>query len=244
MDVRDLRPIDRDEMVGLATTEYDRLLALFRGLGPDDWRRPTACEGWTVQDIVAHLVGTAEANASQLENLRQLVRGSVLARRTGRAPVDGINDVQIADRRQLTSDELIARLDQVADRAVRGRRRTPGPLRPLRIPGPDGGTLTLGHLVDIVYTRDQWMHRVDLAAATGCELVLTADHDGRIVADVAREWAEAHGEPVELELTGPAGGTYHQGAGGPRVTIDAVDFCVAVSGRQAGEGLLAVPVIF
>ncbi|MDX1382582.1 MAG: hypothetical protein R3190_03005, partial [Thermoanaerobaculia bacterium] len=44
-------------------------------------------------------------------------------------------------------------------------------------------------LFDTILTRDTWMHRTDLAEATGRPLELTADHDGRIVADVVAEWA-------------------------------------------------------
>lgn len=33
------------------------LLELLRGLTADDWRRPTACPGWSVADLVAHVVG-------------------------------------------------------------------------------------------------------------------------------------------------------------------------------------------
>ena len=33
-----------------------RLERFLETLGPDDWTRPSACEGWTVADVVAHLV--------------------------------------------------------------------------------------------------------------------------------------------------------------------------------------------
>ena len=39
----------------------------------------------------------------------------------------------------------------------------------------------------MILTRDTWMHRVDISRATGRDLVLTAEHDGRIVADVVDE---------------------------------------------------------
>jgi uncharacterized protein (TIGR03083 family) len=243
-DIAALAPIDRHAMVRLARTEYDRLLDLLGQLGTADWDRATACAGWTVRDIVAHLLGAGSANASLLENLRQMVRGGRRVRGSGRPLVDGINEVQIDDRRHLTTDELVAGLAEVADRAILGRRRTPGPLRRVAVPSPAGGTLTLGHLVDVVYTRDLWMHRIDLANATGRELVLTPEQDGRIVADVVLEWARTHEQPVTLELTGPAGGTYRQRAGGPTLRLDAVSFCLAVSGRAPGQGLLAVPVVF
>jgi uncharacterized protein (TIGR03083 family) len=244
VDVRAIPPIDRDEMVGLATTEYRRLVPLLRSLRPDEWPLATACEGWDVQAMVGHLLGAAEAHASVPENLRQLLLGRRWARTAARPLVDGINEVQIADRRHLSPDQLTDRLEQVADRAVRGRHRTPGPLRRVRVQAPVEGTITLGRLADVIYTRDQWMHRVDLARATGRELELTAAHDGRIVADLVRDWATTHGEPATLELTGPAGGTYRQGAGGATLTVDAVEFALATSGRVPAEGLLAVPVLF
>jgi hypothetical protein len=47
-------------------------------------------------------------------------------------------------------------------------------------------TWSLGYVTDVILTRDPWMHRLDLARATGQDPVLTADHDGVIVADCGR----------------------------------------------------------
>ena len=105
-------------------------------------------------------------------------------------------------------------------------------------------TWKMGYLFDIVLTRDTWMHRSDIAKATGRPMELTAAHDGRIVADAAAEWARRHGKPCTLHLTGPAGGTFRQGDGGEEITIDAVDFCRILSGRGTGEGLLRQQVPF
>ena len=63
---------------------------------------------------------------------------------------------------------------------------------------------TIGFVTDVILTRDPWMHRVDLARATGRAMALTADHDGVIVDDVVREWAGRHGQAYRLTLTGPA----------------------------------------
>ena len=83
------------------------------------------------------------------------------------------------------------------------------------------------------FTRDVWMHRVDIARATGQTMVLTAEHDGRLVADLVAEWATTHGEPFTLELDGTAGGTYVSGTGGEHVQIDAVEFCRVALGTCA-----------
>jgi uncharacterized protein (TIGR03083 family) len=242
-DVATLDPIERDEMVGLASTEYQRLLVLLRDLRPEEWGLPTVCDVWDVREMVAHLLGAAEGNASLRENVRQLVRGHRRVRGTGQPLVDGINEVQVEERDHFTPAQLVDHLAAVAPKAIRGRYRTPKPMR--RVTAPDTGGMTIGHLVDVIYTRDVWLHRVDISAATGRPLELTADHDGRIVADVVREWATTHGEPVVLELTGPAGGRYHQhDPSAPLVRLDAVAFCETISGRRPGEGLLAVPVLF
>src|SRR5579872_2098801 len=37
---------------------HGHLLDLLRGLAPADWRRPTVCRGWSVQDIAAHILDT------------------------------------------------------------------------------------------------------------------------------------------------------------------------------------------
>jgi hypothetical protein len=103
---------------------------------------------------------------------------------------------------------------------------------------------TLGFLLDMCLTRDTWMHRVDIADAISVDLQLTADHDGVLVADVAAEWARRHGEPCSLMLTGPAGGSWTWGSGGPSLELDAVEFCRLLSGRGAADGLLATRVPF
>jgi hypothetical protein len=104
----------------------------------------------------------------------------------------------------------------------------------------------LGYLVDVILTRDAWLHRIDVCRAIGTAPLLTAEHDGRIVADVVGEWARRHGQSYELVLTGPAGGTFGGGraAGAPRLELDAVQFCRILSGREAGAGLLATEVPF
>ena len=102
----------------------------------------------------------------------------------------------------------------------------------------------MGYLLDVILTRDPWMHRVDIARATGREMVLTSAHDGRIIAAVVAEWAGRHGRPFTLALTGPAGGKYVAGEDGEHITMDAVEFCRTVSGRAVGTGLLTHEVPF
>jgi uncharacterized protein (TIGR03083 family) len=226
-----------------AAEEYHRLDALLRDLGADDWARPTDCSAWDVRAMVAHLVGAAECSASVPEMLRQAAKGVRL-----RVPgdlVDKMNAVQVLERADRDPTDLVADLARSGARTVAARRRIPGAVLAVPLPfGPPLGVRPLGYLMGRIYTRDAWMHRVDISRAVGREPELTASHDGRIVDDVVHEWAAAHQEAYALRLTGPAGGTWGSPGGGEVIVLDAVDFCRTVSGRAPGSGLLATPVPF
>ena len=98
--------------------------------------------------------------------------------------------------------------------------------------GPPLGTRPLGYLTDRIYTRDAWMHRIDLARATGRPLRLSPDHDGRLVDDIVVEWAATHGQPYRLTLTGPAGGSWQRRDTDVALELDAVELARTLAGRQ------------
>jgi hypothetical protein len=156
--------------------------------------------------------------------------------------VDGMNELQIRERNHLSNDELVAELQAVGPKAVKGRWGTPLPMRYLPMPfGPPVGWKPLKYLLDVGFTRDVWAHRIDIHAVIDRPMELTADHDGRLVADIVAEWAALHGEPFELILDGPAGGKFSQGVDGERVEIDAIEFIRVLSGRRTGTGVLRHP---
>jgi uncharacterized protein (TIGR03083 family) len=223
--------IDRRTAPDLAEAEDRRLGDLLHSLRADEWHTPTELPGWDVRAIALHLVGEAESRRLG-ELIHQLVAGRKAAK--GRALVDGINDVQIADRAHLGPDEILARLDAAAPKFLRYRRRLPWPFRAIRLPNPPFGCLIIGFLNDVVPTRDRWMHRLEIHRAIGRPFKVDADHDRRVVADVVAEWARRHGQPYRLVLDGP--GEMHQ--------LDAVEFCHIVSGRAPGTGRLTTGVVF
>jgi uncharacterized protein (TIGR03083 family) len=232
----------------LAGTEYDRSLDLLRSLGDEDWQQPTCCPGWTVAQMTGHNIGMSAMYASLREQLRQ----TRTARRAGGMFLDALTGLQVAEHGNLPPERLVARMAELAPKALRGRRRTPALVRRRNLgEQPVDGKAqtepwTLGYLLDIIATRDLWMHRSDICLATGRQMHLTADHDGALIADVVAEWAERHGQPYELTLTGPAGGTWSSGGDGQAeaLELDAVEFCRIVSGRGSGAGLLATRVPF
>jgi uncharacterized protein (TIGR03083 family) len=237
--------IGHDEAMRITATEHERVLELLHDLGSADWDVDTDCTGWTVRDVVVHVIASAQAQASPVEFARQVRAGRPLTRQIGGSHwVDGVNEAQLRARRAWVPGELPRRWEVAAAAALAARRRMPALLRALPVLplgsalGTDLGWKPLGYLFDVGLTRDVWMHRVDVARAVGRPMVLTAEHDGRIVADVVAEWAGLHDDPFTLDLRGPAGGWYAARGGDVPIRLDAVDFVRILSGRGSGAGVL------
>jgi uncharacterized protein (TIGR03083 family) len=245
-DVASIPSIQHREAMALQAAELERALALLRTLNSDQWTTQTNCPDWDVRRMWLHVLGACEAGASIRENAHQMRAGRKRCKQLGVSLEAGLSGVQVAEREDLSPDELVERLERIAPKTVTGRSRTPRPMRAMKISidAPVVEKWSLGYLIDIIYLRDAWMHRVDTTRAVGAELVLTADHDGRIVADVVAEWARRHGQPFTLELTGIAGGAFTADGGGEMIVVDAVEFCSVLAGRGEASGLLATIVPF
>ncbi|MEV1296183.1 hypothetical protein [Pseudonocardia sp. NPDC049635] len=179
---------------------------------------------------------------------RRMHAASRAAKRAGGPMIDSMTAMQVADHAAMSTADLIEVATINGPRAAHWRVTAPAAFRRMPMNEQVGGQperWRIGYLLDIILTRDPWMHRVDIARATGRPVVLTAEHDGRIVADVVAEWARRHGQPFSLTLTGPAGNEFVTDTGhGPHLNLDAVEFGRTLSGRTPATGLLAQQVPF
>jgi uncharacterized protein (TIGR03083 family) len=235
-----------DEAMELAATEYDRLIGVVDELDDADWAKQTDNELWDVKAMLGHVLATMDSNADPAETARQQAAAAERLQDRGGYYIDALTSLQVEKYADASPGQVAQGLRTMAPQALTGRNAAPDEIRSMEMtPGPPfEGSWTIGFLLDTIYTRDTWMHRVDLSRATGKELVLTADHDGRLVADVVDEWARAHGQAFDLVLTGPAGGTFSSGSGSEQLQLDAVEFCRILSGRGTGTGLLKQGVAF
>jgi uncharacterized protein (TIGR03083 family) len=237
--------LPHDMAMRLAAAEYQCFVGLLGSLRSGDWAKRTDCPGWDVRAMAAHALGMVDMAVS----IRQTTRQMNLARWRGGLFIDALTALQVEERAHMSPEQITERYAARSPKAARARRRTPRFIRRRTLPipqrvGDQDEQWTVGYLLDVILTRDPWMHRVDITRATRAPHVLTADHDGVLVADVVAEWAARHRQPYALQLTGPAGGTWTYGEGGPTLEMDAVEFCRVLSGRGHGEGLLTTPVPF
>ena len=124
-DLTTREPLTRPEAVAMGRIEYTRFVDDLKALGPQDWQRPTDCEGWTVRDLAGHLTG-AMATARGLRHL--LAEQRAIGRRrkdTGESEIDAMSAVQIAAFAAYEPDELIAHMETLIEPATNGRSRIP-----------------------------------------------------------------------------------------------------------------------
>jgi len=221
----------------LSQAAYERLLGVLAQLSGADWTQPTYCTEWTVRDMTAHLAGSVTGSTSLAEFHRQNVKNPYLKEFSD--PVDGTNKIQLADRADKTPAELVAEFRRNGQVAVANRQKLPWLVRKVHLPMGSLGFASLEYLMDVIYPRDQWMHRYDICVAAGKNMVITPDHDGRIVALVLRDLARSlqkqiGSRTVDLYLVGVLEMAYRFGRGSSPTAViqmDFFDFNLLASGR-------------
>ncbi len=232
-----IRPT-RAEAWSLAEAQNAALVRELRALNPEDWNAPTDCERWRVKDIAAHLLGWAEFFTSASEFRHQL-RALVPGRKQLPTATDVQNELQVNDRRDLSPRELLSGLENTLPRFLSFRTRATRMAGIVPFYAGIIGPATVGFLMATVFTRDVFMHRIDIARATGRELAV-GEWERRLVADVVRDWGRRSKADARLVLTGDAGGDFVLGSGSrARISGDPLEFCRNLTGR-ADPGVVTV----
>lgn len=241
--------LSHPEAMTIAAEEIKRFQALIESLHGEDWDQPTACSLWTVKDIVAHQAAHLRSFTSFgafMSQANPIVMRSYL--KNGMNMLDAINQAQVDLRRSYTVEQLLGEIRDTTQPSLDGRDHIPAFMRLLVLPLPGlDQPRSLGYLFDLIYTRDMWMHRIDICNAIGKQPLLDASHDGRIVALIVKDLAEKskrglQGRAALLQLTGAAGGSYQIGENAtPQVAIetDVLTFAALTSGREKAAPILS-----
>lgn len=209
----------RPEWARIAHDELARFLAIVDGLSEAEWQLPTPCHLWNVRDIVAHQGGHVQMGSGVKGLLAQVQPKHTRAyKHLGLSGNDAANQAQVEMRRDRTTAELVAEVREGTPRAIASRVRMNPLARNIRLPVPGYGLMTLDHLLNVVFPRDMWIHRLDLADATGRNFEITPGHDTMllegVLVDMERNVRKLlPGRSLVLTIDGPAGGTWRLGEG-------------------------------
>lgn len=239
--------VERDEMVDLLRREFDALSTFGAGVDQAAWERPTCLPGWTVKDVLAHIVGTEsmllgeqapEVDTSHLPHIKNSI-GSA-------------NEGWVESMRPLSGEELLTRFQAVAERRM-------GELDAMSqadfdAPSwtPAGPDETYGRFMRIRHF-DCYLHELDMREGAGEADRVEPDHVAAALAEpvaglgyiAGKKAGLPQGSSVSIELTGPVVATYLvdvadrarvveslPGEPSAGVTLDAVLFLRLAGGRR------------
>jgi uncharacterized protein (TIGR03086 family) len=166
--------------VNAVADEHRRVAGAFtntvEGVAPDAWDNPAPVEGWLARDVVRHLTEWFPAF---------LQGGTGITLATG----PSVDDDPVAAWRHQT-DAVQALLD---DPAVADREHDL----------PHIGRMTLAQATDMIYTSDVFLHRWDLARATGQDETLDPERcaamfEGMLPMDEMLRQSGQYGPRVEV----------------------------------------------
>ncbi|MBW1602292.1 maleylpyruvate isomerase family mycothiol-dependent enzyme [Streptomyces sp. JJ66] len=205
------------------THSIEAISALVRPLAEREWNRATSCPGWSVRDVVSHVIGLECELLGDPRPIHTLPRDLYhVTDETSRRM-----EVQVDVRRHHTGAEMTAELEYTIIRRARQLRNDKrGPDKTLRHP--------LGHTVTseaMLRERafDVWAHEQDLRRALGAPGHL--DAPGALVArDVL---IEALPEVVAHRASAPAGSAVVFDVHGP------VEFLCTVRVDAEGKGAVS-----
>ena len=206
--VRTTRPMTDDELAiaGAIDALEDSLgatIALCDMLAPAQWRRPTACPGWTVRDQVAHLAG-----------LEARLLGYPLPEHTVPPLPHVVTDID----REVEIDVDVRRSRPAADVLDELRDLAAEHIAALRADPPDpksrirhlGGVELPARLALAMRVCDAWTHGEDIRRAVGAEpdleapaAEITTELFLRGFARIVEKVAPPDGSVVVLEITEP-----------------------------------------
>jgi uncharacterized protein (TIGR03083 family) len=217
--------VDKDSTVDLLRQEYGSIHGVCSALSADQWDVQTCLPGWTVRDVLSHIIG-AEAMLSGEES--PIVDVSHLDHMQN--PIAEANEVWVEFMRSLTGAEMLARFDDVTTRRLAALDAMDQVDFDAPSWTPAGHNETYGRFMRIRH-YDCFMHENDIRLAVGVPPKETVGDLDSAVGEVAtglgyivgRRAGMPDGSRVRIDLTGPIARTYLIAVDGRAAVVDSFD---------------------
>lgn len=215
--------LDRTELTGALSEQWNALARLTSGLDEQRWRSSTPLPGWTVFDVLAHVVGT---ESMLLGEPLPKVDGDVHALPHVRNDTGALNEIWLQSLRPLTGEQLLHRFTEVTDRRRKALAELDDAAWQADIQSPIG-LVPYGRFMR-VRLFDCWMHQLDITDALGDDAAALDMHEGGRRAELALDEIEPFLGRVVVKRGGAPDGS--------RIAIDttgpvAREFRISVDGR-------------
>ncbi|QLY32083.1 maleylpyruvate isomerase family mycothiol-dependent enzyme [Nocardia huaxiensis] len=210
---------DRAEITAALSAQWDELTRLVDGLDETAWRTPSALPGWTVFDVIAHVIGVESLllgePTPEVEVSGEHIRNDVGA----------LNEKWIAALRPLTGVQLLERFREITGRRLKALAETGPEVWAEPVPTPVG-MAPYGRFMRI-RLFDCWMHGLDIADGLG----VNTDEGGpraenafpELLPAIGKAVVKGAGAPdgasVTIETTGPVRHTVHVAVAGGRAAV-------------------------
>jgi uncharacterized protein (TIGR03083 family) len=218
--------LDKADVLSALFAEWVAIVAVVEGLSDEQWQAPTPLPGWSVRDVVAHVIGTesmlqgagtpeADIDVSTLKHVRNDV--GVMNERWVRK-LRGVSTADLLDKLRTTISDRRTALTAMSDGDWNAISMTPA--------GPD----TYGRFMR-VRIFDCWMHEQDIRdalARPAGEADLAGPSSRQALDEMASSMGfvvgklggAPEGSRVSIELTGPLGRTINVAIEGRGKVVD------------------------
>ena len=217
-----------NDLLADLAAEYDRLEVILTSLAPGDWLRPSGVPGWTIRDVVVHLVQSEESVALTLA-------APTAVWTTREQPLDA--EIEAGVRSDSASPTVVLTRWQAARRSSVTALALADPDTPVRWAAAPLKPRTLA----TTRLAEHWAHALDICDPLGIPL---PDTDrlrhiawlGHATLPYAMRLAGIEPYPVRATLRGPSGAEWVFGPVDAASTIsgDAGTFCRVGARRLAG----------
>ncbi|WP_433195084.1 maleylpyruvate isomerase family mycothiol-dependent enzyme [Nocardia sp. CA-107356] len=223
--------LHRTELSSLLSEQWDAIAALVADLDEQRWQTPSPLPGWSLFDVVAHLVGTESWLLGERPPAHDPIRPKtdVTTLPHVRNETGVLNEIWVDRLRPLSGKRLLALYRDVIER----RREALASLS-----DAEWDAETVSPIGKVSYGRfmqvrlfDCWMHELDIADGLGVSVDeggpraerAFAELTGALGRAVAKGAQAPDGSRITFELTGPLARTLHVAVDGRANIVETLD---------------------
>jgi uncharacterized protein (TIGR03083 family) len=217
--------LDKPATVELLTHEFGSIAEVCTGITADQWARPSCLPGWSVHDVLGHMVGTE----SMLSGV-QTPTVDISHLHHMQNPIAEGNELWVESMRPLGGDELLARFRDVTGRRLAALEAMSQADFDAPSWTPVGRDETYGRFMRVRH-YDCFLHEHDIRFALGrppredeADLRSALDEVATGIGYiVGRRAAMPEGSRVRIDLTGPASRTFLVQVDGRASVVDELE---------------------